>query len=71
MDFFLHDEPPQARTTLAGRSHCLPTSELARQLGISRSTVQSRLKRLEERKIITGYTIQFGSDYERKLIRVL
>ena len=47
----------------------MPTSELARQLGISRSTVQSRLKRLEDRKIISGYTVQYGSDYERKLIR--
>ena len=46
----------------------MSTSELARQLGISRSTVQSRLKRLEEKKIIAGYTIQYGSDYERKLI---
>lgn len=46
----------------------MSTSELARQLDISRSTVQSRLKRLEERKIITGYTVQFGSDYERNLI---
>ena len=46
----------------------MSTSELARQLGTSRSTVQSRLKRLEEKKIIGGYTIQYGSDYERKLI---
>ena len=45
----------------------MSTSELARQLGTSRSTVQSRLKRLEEKKIIGGYTIQYGSDYERKL----
>ena len=47
----------------------LSTSELARRLDISRSTVQSRLKRLEEKKIIAGYTVQHGSDYERKLIR--
>ena len=46
----------------------ISTSELARQLGLSRSTVQSRLKRLEDKKIITGYTVQYGSDYERKLI---
>ena len=43
-------------------------SELARRLDISRSTVQSRLKRLEQRKIITGYAVQYGSDYEKKLI---
>lgn len=46
-----------------------PTSTLARQLGISRSTVQSRLTRLEEKKIISAYTIQYGDDYARKLIR--
>ncbi len=47
----------------------LSTSELARQLGISRSTVQSRLRRLEKRKVIAGYTVQYGSEYEGKLIR--
>lgn len=47
----------------------LSTSELARRLDISRSTVQSRLKRLEQQKVIVGYTVQYGSDYEKKLIR--
>lgn len=45
------------------------TSELARQLGISRSTVQSRLQRLEHRKVISAYTVQYGSEYEAQLIR--
>ncbi len=45
------------------------TSELARQLGISRSTVQSRLRRLENRKVISAYTVQYGSEFEGKLIR--
>lgn len=46
----------------------LPTSELARILDISRSTVQSRLKRLEQQQVIRGYTIQYGSAYEKGLI---
>ncbi len=45
------------------------TSELARQLGISRSTVQSRLQRLQDKNVITGYTVQYSSEYEGKLIR--
>ena len=46
----------------------IPVSALARELGIARSTVQSRLRRLEQRKVIAGYTLQYGSDYERSLI---
>ncbi len=46
----------------------LPTSGLARKLGISRSTVQSRLNRLEQKQVIKGYTIQYGEDYEKRLI---
>ena len=45
-----------------------PVSALARELGIARSTVQSRLRRLEQEKVIAGYTLQYGSDYERSLI---
>ena len=47
----------------------MPTSELARQLDISRSTVQSRLKRLQEKAVIAGYSIRLDSDYEKRLIR--
>ena len=46
----------------------IPVSALARELGIARSTVQSRLRRLEQRKVIAGYALQYGSDYERSLI---
>ncbi|MFT5574225.1 MAG: DNA-binding Lrp family transcriptional regulator [Cryomorphaceae bacterium] len=41
------------------------TANLARRLGMSRTTVTSRLERLEKRGVITGYTVQFSDDYER------
>lgn len=46
----------------------MSVSELARRLDLSRSTVQTRIKRLEQKKVIAGYTVQYGSDYENKLI---
>jgi DNA-binding Lrp family transcriptional regulator len=63
------DKTDQKLLTLLRVNARMPTSELARQLGISRSTVQSRLKRLKNKKVIAGYTVQYGSDYEGKLIR--
>ncbi len=45
------------------------TSELARQLGLSRSTVQSRLNKLLENGVITGFTLQLGENYSADLIR--
>ncbi|UTW44684.1 Lrp/AsnC family transcriptional regulator [bacterium SCSIO 12696] len=47
----------------------LSTSELARQLDISRSTIQSRLRRLETRKVISGYTVQFNEEYDKRLLK--
>ncbi len=47
----------------------MPTSELARQLNISRSTIQSRLKRLEDKHVIKGYTVEFNEEYEKRLLK--
>ena len=44
-------------------------SELARVLGVSRSTAQGRLKRLETNGTIAGYGIRYGDGYEGKLIK--
>lgn len=44
------------------------TSELARELGLSRSTVQGRIQRLERDGIIAGYTAILGDAYERSLV---
>ncbi|MFN2360428.1 MAG: Lrp/AsnC family transcriptional regulator [Marinobacter sp.] len=38
-------------------------SELARTLGLSRSTVQNRIARLEANGIIRGYSVELGGDY--------
>jgi DNA-binding Lrp family transcriptional regulator len=37
-----------------------PVAELARRLGVSRTTVQDRLKRLEEQGVIAGYGVKLG-----------
>jgi DNA-binding Lrp family transcriptional regulator len=37
-----------------------PIAALARKLGVSRTTVQDRLKRLEETGIISGYAVRLG-----------
>ena len=45
-----------------------PIAELARQLGLSRTTVQSRLERLERTGVVTGYTVRLSDAHERGLI---
>ncbi len=42
-----------------------PVAELARTLGLSRTTVQSRLERLERSSVITGYTVRLSDAHER------
>ena len=45
------------------------TAELGRRLGVSRTTVQSRIERLEARGVIAGYGVRLSPDYERGLVR--
>ena len=46
----------------------LSTSELARALGLSRSTVHGRIKRLEREGVIAGYTVEYGNRYQQRLM---
>lgn len=46
-----------------------PISSIARKLGVSRSTIQSRITRLEDRDIIGGYTVRLSDDFARARIR--
>lgn len=41
-----------------------PVAELARALGLSRTTVQSRLAKLERSGIIAGYAVRLAAAYE-------
>jgi DNA-binding Lrp family transcriptional regulator len=45
------------------------TTALAHGLGLARSTVQSRIERLEARGIITGYTLRLAEEDERRQIK--
>ncbi len=46
----------------------LSTTELARQLDLSRSTVQSRIKQLEQSGVIKAYSVVLGEEYQQGLI---
>ncbi|MCG7198897.1 Lrp/AsnC family transcriptional regulator [Marinobacter pelagius] len=43
-------------------------TDLARSLGVSRSTVQNRLARLEKAGIIRGYSVELGGEYLANLV---
>jgi len=45
------------------------TAEIARRLQLSRTTVQSRIERLEREGVIRGYTVRMGDDFESGRIR--
>lgn len=45
------------------------TAEIARRLGLSRTTVQSRIERLERDGVIAGYTVRVADVAERGHIR--
>ena len=45
------------------------TAEIARRLGLSRTTVQNRIERLERQGVISGYTVRVNDEYERSRIR--
>ncbi|WP_278069639.1 Lrp/AsnC family transcriptional regulator [Brevundimonas sanguinis] len=55
--------------TLLAENARMPITELARQLNLSRTTVQARIERLERNQVIAGYTLRRGAAAERALIK--
>ncbi len=45
------------------------TAEIARRMQLSRTTVQSRIERLERAGVIRGYTVRLGDEVEQGRIR--
>lgn len=43
--------------------------EIAKRLGVSRATVQNRMRRLEKNGVILGYTVALGSEVQQSDVR--
>lgn len=56
------DDIDRTLLDLLGANARTPVSDLARRLGLARSTVQARIERLEARGIIAGYALKLGRD---------
>ena len=63
------DDSDEALLALLRENARASTAFLARRLGLPRTTVQSRIERLERRGLIAGYTLRTSGDYEAGLIR--
>ena len=63
------DETDKKLLAALGENARAPTAELGRRLGLSRTTVQSRIERLERRGIITGYGARISPEQERGAVR--
>jgi DNA-binding Lrp family transcriptional regulator len=48
----------------------MPTAALARKLGVARTTVVERLKRLERDRIVAGYTVRMDAKVHARMLRV-
>ena len=65
------DATDKALLALLQENSRLSVTELAKRLGVSRVTAQERLRRLEARKIVQGYTVRLNPDFERQQVSAL
>jgi len=63
------DATDQSLLALLRENARAPTAELARKLKLSRTTVQSRLARLERVRVIAGYTVKVSPEAEAAQVR--
>lgn len=62
-------EKDRALLSLLADNARMPVAELARKLGLSRTTVQARIERLEADGVIAGYGIKLSDAYLSGLVR--
>ncbi|MBB3947198.1 DNA-binding Lrp family transcriptional regulator [Rhizobium skierniewicense] len=62
-------EKDRALLSLLADNARMPVAELARTLGLSRTTVQARIERLEADGVIAGYGIKLSDAYLSGLVR--
>lgn len=62
-------EKDRALLSLLAENARVPVAELARRLGLSRTTVQARIERLEADGVIAGYGIRLSDSYLSGLVR--
>ncbi len=62
------DEKDRQLLSLLSQNSRTSTTTLARTLGLSRSTIQDRIKKLESRNIIGGYTIRLNDEFKERQI---
>lgn len=63
------DELDQNLLNILSGDARLTVSTIARRLGIARTTVQARIDRLEQQKVIAGYTLKLGEKFRLDRIR--
>ena len=59
----------RALLALLSENARMPVAELARKLGLSRTTVQARIERLEADGVIAGYGLRLAESYLSGLVR--
>ncbi|SCY34356.1 Lrp/AsnC family transcriptional regulator [Rhizobium sp. NFACC06-2] len=59
----------RALLALLSENARMPVAELARKLGLSRTTVQARIERLEADGVISGYGLRLSESYLSGLVR--
>lgn len=63
------NDKDRALLALLSENARMPVTELARKLGLSRTTVQARIERLEAEGVIAGYGLRLSDAYRSGLVR--